>query len=103
MQILNQITNAMKDIDTLLENHLKGYTRVYRRYKPYSPTEWQTLLNNVHREFGKPGPRWQWALDHKWQKGMAEDPEWRGMVVNEWHVVFYFEKESDAVMFSLKY
>jgi hypothetical protein len=25
------------------------------------------------------------------------------MVVNEWHVVFYFEKESDAVMFSLKY
>ena len=103
MQILNQITNAMEDIDTLLENHLKGYTRVYRRYKHYSPTEWQTLLNNEQREFGKPGPRWQWALDHKWQKDMAEDPEWRGMVVNEWHVIFYFEKESDAVMFSLKY
>jgi hypothetical protein len=103
MQILNQITNAMEDIDTLLDNHLKGYTRVYRRYKPYSPTEWQTLLNSVHREFGKPGPRWQWALDHKWQKDMAEDPEWRGMAINEWHVIFYFKKESDAVMFSLKY
>jgi hypothetical protein len=34
---------------------------------------------------------------------MMEDPEWRGVAVNEWHVVFYFQKESDAVMFGLKY
>ena len=103
MQILNQINNAMTDIDTLLDSHLKGYTRVYRRYKPYDPARWQALLNSVHKEYGKPGPRWQWALDYKWQKSMSEDPQWRGMVVNERHVVFYFEKESDAVMFGLKY
>jgi hypothetical protein len=42
-------------------------------------------------------------LDHKWQRQMMEDPEWRGIAVNEWHVIFYFKEESDAVMFGLKY
>lgn len=76
---------------------------MYRHFKPYNPDAWQTLLNSVHKEYGKPGVRWCWVLDHRWQESMAKDPEWRGMVVNEWHVIFYFEKESDAIMFGLKY
>jgi hypothetical protein len=61
MQALNQITNAMDDIDTIIQRHLKDYVQVPRRYK------------------------------------------WRGIAVNEWHVIFYFKEESDAVMFGLKY
>ena len=103
MQVLNQITNAMSDIDEILNKHLKDYTQVHRHYTPYNPAEWQALLNQVHAEYGKPSERWAWMLDPTWQKNMSEDPEWRGMAINEWHVIFYFEKKSDAVMFSLKY
>ena len=103
MQALNQITSAMDDIDNILNKHLKNYVQVYRRYTPYAPAEWQTLLNQVHRDFGRPSERWAWMQDHKWQKDLLEDPEYRGMAINEWHVIFYFKEESDAIMFGLKY
>ena len=103
MQALNQITGAMDDIDKILNKHLRNYTQVLRHYTPYEPGEWTQLLRQVHRDFGRPSERWTWMLDHTWQKKMMEDPEWRGVAVNEWHVVFYFQKESDAVMFGLKY
>ena len=103
MQALNQITGAMDDIDNILQKHLRNYTQVHRHYTPYAPAEWQSLLNQVHEDFGRPSERWSWMLDHNWQKDLLEDPEYRGMAVNEWHVIFYFKEESDAVMFGLKY
>jgi len=103
MQALNQITNAMDDIDTILNRHLKDYVQVPRRLAPYNSTEWTDLLKQVHRDFGRPGERWTWMIDHAWQKNLLDDPEYRGIAVNEWHVIFYFKEESDAVMFGLKY
>ena len=103
MQALNQITGAIEDIEKIMNEHLKDYTKVFRRYTPYDPQEWTYLLKQVHRDFGRPTERWCWQLDHEWQRSMMEDPEWRGVAVNEWHVVFYFKEESDAVMFGLKY
>jgi len=103
MQALNHITGAMDDIDSILEKHLKDYTQVFRRFKPYNPQEWETLLKQVHRDFGRPSERWTWMLDHQWQRERMEDPDWRGMPENEWHVIFYFKEEYDAVMFGLKY
>jgi len=103
MQALNQITGAMDDIDSILQKHLRNYTQVFRRYTPYDPREWTQLLKQVHADFGRPSERWAWMIDHEWQKQMMEDPEWRGVAVNEWHVIFYFKEESDAVMFGLKY
>lgn len=103
MQALNQITGAMDDIDNILQKHLRNYTQVHRHYTPFDTNEWTTLLKQVHRDFGRPSARWSWMLDHNWQKDLLEDPEYRGMAVNEWHVIFYFKEESDAVMFGLKY
>lgn len=103
MQALNQITSAMDDIDNILNKHLKGYVQVHRHYTPYNTNEWTQLLKQVHADFGRPSERWAWMLDHNWQKELLEDPEYRGMAINEWHVIFYFKEESDAVMFGLKY
>lgn len=103
MQALNQITGAMDDIDTILNKHLKDYIQVHRHYTPYDPKEWDNLLKQVHKDFGRPSIRWSWMLDHKWQRKMSEDPEWRGIAQNEWHVIFYFKNNADAVMFGLKY
>ena len=118
MQALNQITGAIEDIEKIMNEHLKDYTKVFRHYTPYDPKEWTDLLKQVHRDFGRPAERWCWQLhrdfgrpserwawmiDHQWQKQMMEDPERRGVAVNEWHVIFYFKEEYDAVMFGLKY
>ena len=103
MQALNQITGAMDDIDNILNRHLKDSVQVPRRFTPYNPKEWDDFLRRVHRDFGRPSERWAWMLDHNWQKQMMEDPEWRGVAENEWHVIFYFKEESDAVIFGLKY
>lgn len=103
MQALNQITGAMDDIDTIMQRHLKDYVQVPRRYTPYDSNEWTKLLKQVHQDFGRPSERWAWMLDHKWQRKMMEDPEWRGVAVNEWHVIFYFKDNADAVLFGLKY
>tara|TARA_B100000214_G_C23823528_1_gene560795 strand:- start:277 stop:588 length:312 start_codon:yes stop_codon:yes gene_type:complete len=103
MRALNQITGAMDEIDTILNMHLKDYIQVHRHYTTYNPKEWDRLLKQVHKDFGRPSIRWSWMLDHKWQKRMMEDPEWRGIPTNEWHVIFYFKDNADAVMFGLKY
>jgi hypothetical protein len=103
MQALNQINDAMTDIDRILTKHLREYTQVLRHYTPYDSEEWTRLLKQVHKDFGRPSERWAWTIDHEWQMKMLEDPDWRGIPENEWHVVFYFKEESDAIMFGLKY
>tara|TARA_R100001163_G_C4999288_1_gene149016 strand:+ start:99 stop:410 length:312 start_codon:yes stop_codon:yes gene_type:complete len=103
MQALNQITGAMDDIDTILNRHLKDYIQVPRHFTPYDPKEWEQFLRTVHRDFGRPSERWAWLIDAEWQKKMMEDPEWRGVAENEWHVIFFFKDKADAVLFGLKY
>ena len=103
MPALNQIIGAMDDIDSIMKRHLKDYIQVPRRFTPYDPKEWNDLLKQVHRDFGRPAERWAWMIDPDWQRQMVEDPEWRGVAENEWHVIFYFKHKADAVLFGLKY
>ena len=97
MQGLTHISQTLKETDQLLERHLDGYHRVYRHYEPYDPEEWMKLLKDVHRTFGRPSDRWQWShviTTLTWDKVGGE---------NNWHIIFHFLKESDAIMFALKY
>ena len=97
MQGLTHISQTLKETDELLERHLDGYHRVYRHYEPYNPEEWMKLLKDVHRTFGRPSDRWQWSHDNSPVTRDAVDCR------NNWHIIFHFLKESDAIMFALKY
>ena len=68
-----------------------GYTVVQRQYVEYDPVKWMKLINDVTREFGKAGQRWQWIMNNELCVG------------NAWVVDFYFENPHDATMFQLKY
>lgn len=103
MLALNHITGAMDDIDTILQRHLKDYVQVPRTYSPYDSGHWTEFLKQIHRDFGRPGERWSWMVDHRWQRERMEDPDWRGIPENEWRVIFYFKDNADAVLFGLKY
>lgn len=97
MQGLTHISQTLKETDQLLERHLDGYHRVYRHYEPYDPEEWMKLLKDVHRTFGRPSDRWQWShviTTLTWDEVGGE---------NNWHIIFHFQEESDAIMFALKY
>jgi len=70
---------------------------VYRHYEPYNPEEWMKLLKDVHRTFGRPSHRWQWSHANNpvtWNEIGGE---------NNWHIIFHFQEESDAILFALKY
>jgi hypothetical protein len=97
MQGLTHISQTLKETDQLLERHLDGYHRVYRHYEPYNPEEWMKLLKDVHRTFGRPSDRWQWShviTTLTWDEVGGE---------NNWHIIFHFQEESDAILFALKY
>jgi len=97
MQGLTHISQTLKETDELLERHLDGYHRVYRHYEPYNPEEWMKLLKDVHRTFGRPSDRWQWShviTTLTWDEVGGE---------NNWHIIFHFQEESDAILFALKY
>jgi hypothetical protein len=97
MQGLTHISQTLKETDQLLERHLDGYHRVYRHYEPYDPEEWMKLLKDVHRTFGRPSNRWQWShviTTLTWDEVGGE---------NNWHIIFHFQEESDAILFALKY
>ena len=97
MQGLTHISQAIKETDEVLKRHLDGYHRVYRHYEPYDPEEWMKLLKDVHRTFGRPSNRWQWShviTTLTWDEVGGE---------NNWHIIFHFQEESDAILFALKY
>ena len=97
MQGLTHISQTLKETDELLERHLDGYHRVYRHYEPYDPEERMKLLKDVHRTFGRPSHRWQWSHDNRpvtWDKVDCG---------NNWHIIFHFLEDSDAILFALKY
>ena len=97
MQGLTHISQTLKETDQLLERHLDGYHRVYRHYEPYDPEEWMKLLKDVHRTFGRPSDRWQCShviTTLTWDEVGGE---------NNWHIIFHFQEESDAILFALKY
>lgn len=70
-----------------------------------------TLLKDVHKTFGRPGERWSWNHTHDLTARPAmpkpdrpaRSRPWSMLTEETWDVVFHFKKESDAVMFSLKY
>ena len=97
MQGLTHISQTLKETDELLERHLDGYHRVYRHYEPYDPEEWMKLLKDVHRTFGRPSDRWQWSHE---PATITWDEVDCG---NNWHIIFHFLEESDAILFALKY
>jgi len=100
MQNLTHKLSLPEDLE-LVEAHLETYTRVRRCICPYDPKIWMTLLKDVHKTFGRPGQRWVWNHTHD----LTVRPSVPQSMTTEetWDVVFQFRKESDAVLFSLKY
>ena len=82
-----ELHDMMTDPDKINKN----YTLVQRVYKAYDPIAWMNLINNVNKEFGRSGKRWQWIMNNELSVG------------NAWVVDFYFEHPHDATMFQLKY
>lgn len=100
MQGLTHIQEILDKTDLLLDRHLEGYYRVRYCISPYNHEIWMNLLKDVHRTFGRPSERWQWSneldLIQRPDHVVGDEPE-------SLNVIFHFRKESDAVMFSLKY
>jgi hypothetical protein len=73
------------------ERYNKNYTKVTLHWDEYEPHTWMSLINQVTKEFGKSGKRWQWQMNPDKSVG------------NAWAVDFYFLDPHEATLFQLKY
>lgn len=66
-------------------------TVVTRAWDEYDPAAWMYLVQQITKDFGKTGSRWQWIMNNELSVG------------NAWSVDFHFADPHDATMFQLKY